>query len=280
LSYAQALTVRQEQSLVVAAEGGDAAACRKLVEVFMPAIAGIARGFPAGAGVERQELLQQGVVGLLVAARRYNPRLNTPFWAYASFWVRKAMQDLVAELARPVTLSDRAVRSLARVRAARREHLQTYGAEPTNEQLSDETGFTVEQLERLQATERVDTSETVEDLLVDPGAEQAFDQVLDYMELREVREAAEQLTERQRAVIRAHFGLGQPVQTLDEIGDRLGLTAERARQIEVEALVRMRDALARPPRPQRPDRQRRGAGSAGLGQPNLRDHRVRGVEEG
>ena len=246
LSNPEAITVRQEQSLVVAAERGDAEASRRLVEVFMPAIAGIARGFPTRAGVELQELLQTGVVGLLIAARRYNPRLNTPFWAYASYWVRKAMQDLVAELARPVTLSDRAVRSLARIRAVRREYVETYGAEPTNEQLSDETGFTLEQLESLQATERVTTSETIEDTIVDPGAEQAFEQVLDYLALREVRDAADRLTDRQRTVIRAHYGLGQPAQTLDEIGDTLGLTAERARQIEVDALSRMRDALDQP----------------------------------
>jgi RNA polymerase sigma factor (sigma-70 family) len=243
LSYRETLTIRQEKSLVTAAEGGDADACRRLVEVFMPGIAGIARGFPKGAGVERQELVQQGVVGLLVAARRYNPRRNTPFWAYASYWVRKAMQDLVAELARPVKLSDRAVRSLARIRAERRDYVETHGSEPTSEQLSDATGFTLEQLERLEATERVGTGETVEDEIVDPGAEQAFEQVLDYMELREVRDAALLLTERQRTVIRAHYGLGQPAQTLGEIGDTLGLTAERARQIEADALVTMRDAL-------------------------------------
>jgi RNA polymerase primary sigma factor len=246
LSYPGALTVRQEKSLVVAAEGGDAEASRRLVEVFMPAIYGIARGFPTGAGVELQELQQTGVVGLLVAARRYNPRLNTPFWAYASYWVRKAMQDLVAELARPVTMSDRAVRSLARIKAEKRQYLQANGSEPTTEQLSDATGFTRDQLERLQAAERVDTSETVEDSIVDPRAEQAFELVLDYMELREVREAANRLTERQRTVIRAHYGLGQPAQTLDEIGDTLGLTAERARQIEADALSRMRDALVQP----------------------------------
>jgi RNA polymerase sigma factor (sigma-70 family) len=61
-----------------------------------------------------------------------------------------------------------------------------------------------------------------------------------------VRDVADRLTERERAVIRAHYGLGQPAQTLDQIGETLGLTAERARQIEVRALTRMRDALAQP----------------------------------
>jgi RNA polymerase primary sigma factor len=258
VSHAEAVTPRQELDLVAAADGGDADASRKLVEVHMPAIAGIAVGFPTGAGVERQELLQQGVVGLLFAARRYDPRLNTPFWAYASFWVRKAMQELVAELTRPVALSDRAVRALAQIRTARRDYLEAHGAEPTNEQLSDATGFTFAQLESLQAAERTprgfeeplgadgERDATVGDTILDPAAEQPFEQVLDEIEIHEVRDVADWLTERERAVIRAHYGLGQPAQTLDQVGKTLGLTAERARQIEAGALTRMRDALAQP----------------------------------
>ena len=116
----QRLTVSQERDLVIAAECGDSDACRKLVEAFLPAIGGLARGFQ-GSRVEHRELLQEGVAGLLFAARRYDPELGTPFWAYASFWVRKAMQELVAELAHPVALSDRAVRELARINEARRD---------------------------------------------------------------------------------------------------------------------------------------------------------------
>jgi RNA polymerase primary sigma factor len=257
VSRAEPLTRSQEQALVVAADGGDADARRKLVEVFMPAITGLALGFPTAAGIERQELRQQGVVGLLFAARRYDPRLNTPFWAYASFWVRKAMQELVAELTRPVALSDRAVRALAQVRTARGEYLQAHRTEPTVDQLSGATGFTPAQLESLQATERMpsaleealgsepETSGTVGDTIVDPVAEQAYEHVLDKIALREVREVADQLDERERAIIRAHYGLlGQPAQTLDQIGGGLGLTAERARQIEAGALAKMREALA------------------------------------
>ena len=124
VSHAVTLTPPQERALVLAAERGDADARRELVELFMPALVGVALGFPTGAGIEHQELIQQGVVGLLFAAQRYDPRLNTRFWAYASYWVRKAMQELVAELTRPVALSDRAVRALAQIRTARREYLQ------------------------------------------------------------------------------------------------------------------------------------------------------------
>jgi RNA polymerase primary sigma factor len=260
VNHAEPLTASQEQALVVAADGGDADASRKLVEVFMPAITRLALGFPTAAGIDRRELHQQGVVGLLFAVRQYDPRLNTPFWAYASFWVRKAMQELVAELTRPVALSDRAVRALAHIRTTRGEYVQAHGTEPTVDQLSGATGLTPTQLESLQATERkpraleeplgaeTETSGTVGEAIVDPVAEQAYEHVLDKIEMREVRDVADQLDEPERAVIRAHYGLlGQPAQTLDQIGGGLGLTAERARQIEAGALAKMREALARPP---------------------------------
>ena len=258
MSHAERLTARQERDLVVAAEAGDADASRKLVEVFLPAIAGLARGFYRGMGVGRQELVQEGVAGLMFAARRYDPGLNTPFWAYASFWVRKAMQELVADLTRPVALSDRAVRALAHIRTARREHLQAHGTEPTEEELSSATGLTRAQLESLRATERAprgmeerlsaegETSATVGDTIIDPAAEQAYEHILDEIEIREVRDLTGQLDERERAVVRAHYGLGEPVQTLNQIGAELGLTAERARQIEVGALNKLREAFVQP----------------------------------
>ena len=70
--------------------------------------------------------------------------------------------------------------------------------------------------------------------------------MLDRIEIGEVRDLADQLDERERAVVRAHYGLDQPAQTLNQIGGSLGLTAERARQIEVGALDKLRDALAEP----------------------------------
>lgn len=212
-------------------------------------------GFPGGIGVERQELVQDGVAGLLFAARRYDPRLNTPFWTYASFWVRKAMQELVADVTRPVALSDRAVKALAQIRTARSEHLRAHGTEPTEADLSSATGLTRAQLESLRATQRTprgleeplsadDGMVTVGDMVVDPVAEQAYEDVLDEIEIDEVHTLAEDLDERERSVLRAHYGLGQPAQTLNQIGGALGLTAERARQIEAGALAKLREALS------------------------------------
>jgi RNA polymerase primary sigma factor len=247
-----------EQELVIAAEAGDPDASRRLVEAFLPAIASLARQFPTRAGVDRTELVQEGVAGLLFAARRYDSGLGTPFWAYASFWVRKAMQELVAELTRPVALSDRAARGLADLHRARREHLQAHRAEPTDEELGRATGFTRAQVASLLAAERPpraieeplgadgDGSVTVGDMVVDPAAERAYDQVLDRIFNRMVRASVDELDERERAIIRSHYGLGRPAQTLTAIGGSLGLTGERARQIEVAALAKLRASLAQP----------------------------------
>jgi RNA polymerase primary sigma factor len=223
--------------LVVATEGGDMAACRQLVAWFLPAIGGVARRFEVGGRVQRSELMQEGVAGLLFAARRYDPRMETPFWGYASFWVRKAMQELVAELTRPVALSDHAVRGLAQVKAAQRHHLQTYGAEPTRAELGAATGFTRAQLDSLLATDRTPrsfeeplaadegTTTTFGEMVADPGAEQAYEEVLDNIEIQTVRELADRLDERERTVLLAHYGLGQDPQTLSKIGAGLGLSA-------------------------------------------------------
>jgi RNA polymerase sigma factor (sigma-70 family) len=167
------------------------------------------------------------------------------------------MQELIAELGRPVVLSDRAVRDLAQLRRARNENLRIHGREPTDDELTRATGFTRAQLDSLRAAERTprgmeerlptdeEPAATVGDTVVDPIAEQAYEEVLDEIEVHEVQHLADQLDERERSVLYAHYGLGQPVQTLNQIGGTLGLTAERARQIEVGALNKLREALHR-----------------------------------
>jgi RNA polymerase primary sigma factor len=252
-------SAEQERELIVAAERGDENACRELVAVFWLAIAHLARRFEAGGRVQRAELMQEGVAGLLFAARRYDQRLRTPFWAYASFWVRKAMQELVAEVTRPTALSDHAIRALARIAAARSEHLIRFGAEPTADQLAAATGLSRAQVDSLLAVDRTprsfeepiageeSTSATFGETIADPDAESVFEHVLDGMEIEAVHDLAEGLEEREHTVLWRHYGLGQPPQTLTRIGSDLGLSAERIRQIEERALQKLREAAAQPP---------------------------------
>jgi RNA polymerase primary sigma factor len=168
------------------------------------------------------------------------------------------MQELVAELTRPVALSDRAARELSRIRTARNEYLQREGREPTIEELRARIGLAPAQLESLLATERMPraledrlsandpSGPTIGETIIDPVAEQAYEKVLDDLEIHGVLDLTNDLEERERTVIRSHYGLGQEARTLAEIGAGLGLTAERARQIEAGALAKLRQALAQP----------------------------------
>lgn len=118
------LPIATERRLVRAAKDGDRGASEELVEAFLPLIAGVARIYRGSGSITRVELMQEGVVGLLRALERYDLALGVPFWGYATWWVRQAMQQLIAELARPTVVSDRALRHLAQLKRAHRDYLQ------------------------------------------------------------------------------------------------------------------------------------------------------------
>lgn len=244
----------------MAAEKGDVEARAELVEAFTPLIAGIARVYRNSGAVNRAELMQEGVVGLLRALVRYDPHRGTPFWAYASWWVRQSMQQLVAELKRPVVLSDRALRQLASVKDARRKHLQAQSREPSTAELAELTGLSRGQVEKLVAVDRApraleqslgsdgDTSDpnhtntTLGDLLADPVAEDEYERVDRRLEIEALNTWPSDLCEREQAILRARYGLDGREQTLREVGGTLHLSAERVRQIEKRALEKLRDS--------------------------------------
>jgi RNA polymerase sigma factor (sigma-70 family) len=250
-----ALSSTRERSLVAAAAGGETMAREELVQAFMPAIGTLARIYRNSPGVDHAELMQEGVVGLLRALRRYEVRMNTPFWAYASWWVRQAMQGLVADLTRPVALSDRALRAMARVKRARHTHLQVHMREPSCSELAEATRLPREQVETLLSLERVPRSleeplgndsssgRTAEDMLVDPVGEDEYEKVVERVGADEVRKLTDQLDDREREVLLDHYGVDRPAQTLRQIGSHFGLSAERVRQIEEQALDGLRAAL-------------------------------------
>jgi RNA polymerase primary sigma factor len=181
-----------------------------------------------------------------------------PFWAYASWWVRQAMQQLVAELSRPVVLSDRAQRHLARVRAARRRFLGEHAREPSSKELAEASEITVEQLQRLTVADRqsrgldeplqttAEEGATFGDMVRDPRAEEAYEQVASRRDISVLPRLLEQVNARERTVIEVRYGLRGRQRTLRELGETLGVSAERVRQIEQSALEKMRAAHSPP----------------------------------
>jgi RNA polymerase sigma factor (sigma-70 family) len=245
------LTPASEHRLVVAAKDGDAEARDALVAQLAPLVAALGR--PYEVGVSRTELAQAGVVGLLRALERYDPSLATPFWAYASWWVRQSMQRLVSELTRPIVLSDRAVGKLVRVRAARARHLRAHGTEPAARQLAADTGLALDTVQALTAAALparsldeplagAETGMALGEQVADPAAEHAYEAVPRELDRRPLVALLEVLSSRERRIIDARYGLAGPERSRREVADALGRSPERVRQIEERALDKLRRA--------------------------------------
>src|SRR3984885_1961576 len=143
-----------ERALVLRAKAGGPRDREELVNWFAPMIAGAARAYRRSTAVDREELTQEGVVGLLRALERYEPERGVPFWAYAVWWVRQAMQQVVSELSRPIVLSDRALRQLARIKDAQRQFEQAHRHEPSPLELAPLVRLPRWQIESLTRAER------------------------------------------------------------------------------------------------------------------------------
>ena len=225
----------------------------ELIEEFRPLIASVARSYCRHGSIERSELMQQGVVGLLEALKRYDPSLGTPFWAYASWWVRQAMQQVTSELDGPIVLSDRARRSLSRVAAARRAYLQEQRREPTRRELAAAAELDVGHVDSLLAANRParaleeqigdgDGGLCLGDQLADPRADDEFERISRGAAPKGVPALLALLSDRERVVVSRHFGLDGKARTLRDIAGDLGVSGERVRQIEERALQTLRTA--------------------------------------
>ena len=161
------------------------------------------------------------------------------------------MQQLVAELTRPVVLSDRALRSLARLRDAHGEALEEHGEQPGRDELAARTGLTGEQVDDLMAADRPPRSleeplrgpdgvvGVLGDLIADPLAEDEYERVLASLEAEALHALLGGLSQREREVLRARYGLDGEEKSLREVGRLLGLSGERVRQIEQRALGKL-----------------------------------------
>jgi RNA polymerase sigma factor (sigma-70 family) len=202
------------------------------------------------AGGERRELLQEGNLGLLKAAEVYDESRDVPFSAYALTWVRSRMKRAVLRQRSQLHLPDRFRREVSEVRKLGRELVSSLGREPTLDELAKESGYELERLRRmmvrnaissaftsLQASTNSDESSGLDERLSDPGELTAVDMLEERELLIWLEPALGCLDDRQRLVLELRFGLGDTVpHTLGETGKKLGVSAERVRQIEVKAL--------------------------------------------
>jgi len=243
-------------ALATNAQTGDREAVARLVEGLLPAVGRMARRY-AGRDVDASDLVQEGVVGVLRALARFEPERGS-FPGYARWWIRQAMQQAIAEQSRAVRLPTHVLWELHDLREARNRLYQEHGGVFSEADLGRELGWSDVRLQGALAAEAPALSldaphardsgqvTTAGELLEDPLSGEAFDRVLMETTGHRIRALLSTLTERERQVLAWRFGLDGDELSLRQIARRLGVSAERVRQIEERALIKLRTAALPP----------------------------------
>jgi len=234
--------------LAARAASGDTAARERLISRLLPLVSRTARRYE-GRDLDRADLLQEGMVGVLRALGRYDPGRGVPFAGYAVWWVRQAMQQAVAEQARAVRLPTHVLWDIHEIREAR-EKPENQGASDVylGRRLgwSDTRALDVLRAERpalsLDAPNAGEDGAAgpLGDLIADPLSEEEYERTLAAITGQSMRALLTTLTDRERQVLAWRFGLDGDELSLRQIGRRLGMSAERVRQIENRALTKLR----------------------------------------
>ena len=251
VSRHELITPEMEKILGVRAQAGDEAAVQELARANLRFVISVAKKYQ-NRGVSLTDLIQEGNVGLVTAARKFDPDQGVKFISYAVCWIRKTILAALANHGRSVRVPLNRASDLARIFREKERLKQELGREPSSEELAKATDLTpelVESLQTLNAAEiRLDApigdsedSQLVERFITEEAAEPEIE-VESRLLTEAVTEALSTLEARDARVLRLYFGLeGEREHTLEEIGNMLGVTRERIRQLRDRALRRLRE---------------------------------------
>ncbi len=242
-------TAEQKRTLRRAVADGDEA-FDHLCRANLRLVASIAKRY-SGRGLPLMDLVQEGNMGLMKAAERFDHKRGFKFSTYATWWIRQAITRAIADQARTIRLPAHMVDLLNRVRRVQRGLVQEMGREPTMEEVARAADLEVDKVTDLlrMALDPVsldtprgeDDDSSLGDFIEDEHAVAPIDAVTRSLLSGELHAVLDQLRERERDIVIRRFGLnGTPPQTLEDVGREFGVTRERVRQIEAKTLAKLR----------------------------------------
>ena len=247
------LTVKEEIALAKRIKRGDAAAREHMIKANLRLVVKIARDYE-NYGLPLLDLISEGNIGLMKAVERFDPTKGAKLSTYAAWWIKQAIKRALADQGKTIRLPVHVVDKLFHIRKAETKLVELLGREPTDLEIAEETGLRSDQVRdyrkasvaptSLDAKLGDDDTNRVADIVADPNAEAPYQQALEESDNEILGEVIRTLSPREQTILKLRFGLsGDDEKTLEEVGEQFGVTRERIRQIQDEALKKLRKRI-------------------------------------
>ena len=244
------LTTEEEKNLAARIANGDEEARNRLIRGNLRLVVKIAHDFKNN-GLPIQDLISEGNIGLMRAVDKFDPSKGAKLSSYAAWWIKQAMRRALNLQTRIIRTPTQSALKISKILMSRTKLLNELGREPTDKEIARDTGYTertVKTLRRMRITTvsmqepfRPGDDAGLEDIIPDEKCVMPEDFVRDNETLNRLPELLQRLDEREQEIIRLRFGLkGDPPKTLEEVSAAVGRTRERVRQIQNQALTKLK----------------------------------------